>query len=294
VKQDYFIVVLSHSLRGRLRRIQIPHKVVYLILALAAVGCFSVFGFLSSYARMAWKVASYNDLRREAENLRMRYQNLQGVVKQTNEQLASLQIYAKEVSIAYGIRQKLEGPTDLASEGKLVPTFAESLSDYYFLRNAAALKPQNSFLSRFRPNVRPNLWPVAGILRGGFGQRTDPFSGEGAFHRGVDITAPIGTTVRATADGVVIFASQSSGYGRLVVLDHGSGVHTYYAHMSRFHVVLGQEVRRGEAIGAVGTSGRVTAPHLHYEVRIGGVPRNPRPYLDTAAAYQAPKKDFPF
>lgn len=294
MKQEYFVVVLAHSLRGRLRRIQIPHKVVYLVLGLALCGCFSLFGFVSSYARMAWKVANYNALKREADGLRARYQNLQGVVKQTNEQLASLQIYAKEVSIAYGIKQKLEGPTDITSEGKLVPTFAESLSDYYFLKNAATLRPQNSFLSRFRTNVKPSLWPVNGIMRGGFGGRIDPFSGEGAFHKGVDIAAPVGTVVRTTADGVVIHASQWAGYGRLVIVDHGNGVHTYYAHLSRFHVVPGQEVRRGDPVGAVGTSGRVTAPHLHYEVRVGGIPRNPRPYLDTAAVYQAPKKDFPF
>jgi murein DD-endopeptidase MepM/ murein hydrolase activator NlpD len=243
---------------------------------------------------MAWKVANYNALKKEADSLRQRYQNLQGVVKQTNEQLASLQIYAKEVSIAYGIKQKLEGPTDISAEGKLVPTFAESLSDYYFLRNAAAMKPQNSFLSRFRQNSRPSLWPVNGILRGGFGARTDPFSGEGAFHKGVDITAPSGTVVRATADGVVIHAGFGSGYGRLVVIDHGNGVHTYYAHLSRFHVVPGQEIRRGEPVGAVGTSGRVTAPHLHYEIRVGGVPRNPRPYLDSASTYEVARKDFPF
>src|SRR6185503_10039330 len=129
-KQEYFVVVLAHSLRGRLRRIHIPHQAVYIVLALALFGCFSVFGFVASYARMAWKVANYNALKNEADVLRARSQNLQNEVTQTNHQLATLQLYAKEVSLAFGIKQKLEGPADITSEGKLIPTFAESVSDY--------------------------------------------------------------------------------------------------------------------------------------------------------------------
>ena len=92
MKQEYFVVVLAHSLRGRLRRIHIPHQAVYAILALALLGCFSVFGFVASYARMAWKVANYNALKARSRRLRSRYQNLQKVVNQTNQQLASLEI----------------------------------------------------------------------------------------------------------------------------------------------------------------------------------------------------------
>jgi len=103
MKQEYFVVVVAHSLHGRLRRIHIPHQAVYAIVALALVGSFSVFGFVASYARMAWKVANYNALKTEADGLRSRYQKLQKQVTQTNDQLASLQIYAREVSIAYGI-----------------------------------------------------------------------------------------------------------------------------------------------------------------------------------------------
>ena len=135
MKQEYFVVVLAHSLHGRLRRVHIPHQAVYAIMALALVGSFSVFGFVASYARMAWKVANYNALKREADGLRTRYQNLQKLVTQTNEQLASLQIYAREVSLAYGIKQKLDGPADISAEGKLVPSFAETIQDYNFLRN---------------------------------------------------------------------------------------------------------------------------------------------------------------
>jgi len=132
MKQEYFVVVLAHSLRGRLRRIHIPHQAVYAVLAFALLGCFSFFGFVASYARMAWKVANYNALKREADALRSRYQNLERLVNQKNDQLASLQLYAKEVSVAFGIKQKLEGPADITVEGKLVPSYAESVQDYDF------------------------------------------------------------------------------------------------------------------------------------------------------------------
>ena len=194
MKQEYFVVVLAHSLRGRLRRVHIPHTAVYAVLGLALLGCFSVFGFVTSYARMAWKVANYNALKQEADSMKARYQNLQKVVSETNVQMASLQLYAKEVSVAYGIKQKLEGPSDISSEGKMVPSFAESLQEYNYLVNADKLAISNRRSRTFRRvNASPSLWPVEGRLADGFAHRTDPFSGEGAFHKGVDITAPTGT-----------------------------------------------------------------------------------------------------
>ena len=297
MKQEYFVVVLAHSLRGRLRRIHVPHSMVYGILALAVLGCFSVFGFFASYARMAWKVANYNALAREADGLRVRYQSLQKVVSQTNEQLASLQLYAKEVSVAYGIKQKLEGPADNSAEGKLVPTFAESVQDYDFLRSSNMLALPSRTSGRLRPpGAQPSMWPVQGLITGPFGKRTDPFSDEGAFHKGVDISVPSGTAVHVTADGMVMQAAMvTGGYGRLVVVDHGGGLQTYYAHLSRIYVHAGQEVRRGDLLGAAGSTGRVTAPHLHYEVRVGGTPMNPRRYLSAAAIYhETSRRDFPF
>jgi murein DD-endopeptidase MepM/ murein hydrolase activator NlpD len=298
MKQEYFVVVLAHSLRGRLRRVHIPHKAVYAVLALALLGCFSVFGFVASYARMAWKVANYNALKREADSLRTSYQSLRKQVNQTNQQLASLEMYAREVSVAYNIKQKLEGPADITAEGKLSPSYAESVEDYDFLRSANSLSLRSRRAVLFQPeNSRPSLWPVEGRLMSPFAQRTDPFSGEGEFHKGVDISATTGTPVHVTADGLVIHAEIESGYGKLVVVDHGNGVQTYYAHLSKFYVHTGQTVRRGDIVGAVGATGRVTAPHLHYEVRMGGAPVNPTRYLHNAAppTQQATAhSDFPF
>ena len=298
MKQEYFVVVLAHSLRGRLRRVHVPHQVVYAVVAFALLGCFSFFGFIASYARMVGKVANYNTLRREADTLRARYQTLQSVVNQKDEQLATLQIYAKEVSLAFGIKQKLEGPADITAEGKLAPSFAESVEDYDYLKHVKLMALTGKTSRGFQVfNGRPSIWPVEGrLIQSSYGQRIDPFSGEGAFHKGVDISAPTGTEVRVTANGIVVHAGIDSGYGRLVVVDHGGSVQTYYAHLSRSYVHAGQEMRRGDLVGAVGSTGRVTAPHLHYEVRVGGAPMNPYRYLARAGLDQAPpeNKDFPF
>jgi murein DD-endopeptidase MepM/ murein hydrolase activator NlpD len=293
MKQNYFIVVVAHSLHGRLRRIHVPHQVLYVVLGLALFGGISIVGFISSYARMAWKVGNYNSLKREADSLRMRYRNLQRTVNETNVQLASLQNLASEISVATGFKQKMEGPSSITSEGTLAPSYSESLQEYYFLRSVSGFR-RNSFTHRFHIHSQPSIWPVNGLLEGPFGHRIDPFSGEGAHHTGVDIICPTGTIIRATGDGIVAKAEWSGGYGRLVVIDHGKGVQTYYAHMSRISVLPGQEIRQGDWVGLTGSTGRVTAPHLHYEVRLSGIPVNPMSYLKRSSMLEAAKKDFPF
>lgn len=294
MKQEYFVVVLAHSLRGRLRRIHIPHQAVYAILALALLGGISVFGFVASYARMAWKVANYNNLRQDFGALRVRYRDLQKEVSQTNQQLASLELYANEVSAVFGLKQKLQGPSDISAQGKLVPSYAESVQDYDFLRSANTLSLLSSSSRRIHPlNGTPDLWPINGRLLSGFGQRNGPFGDEGEFHKGVDLGAPTGTPVHVTADGVVTFADRQNGYGLVVVVNHGN-IDTLYAHLSKMYVHSGQEIRRGELVGAVGTTGRVTAPHLHYEVHQNGRPVNPYQFLAKANVFREAEKDFLF
>jgi murein DD-endopeptidase MepM/ murein hydrolase activator NlpD len=279
--QPYFVVVLAHSLHGRLRRIHVPHKAIYVAFAFTLLGCLSIFGFLSSYLRMTWKVAHYNTLREEVDSLRLKYRELQKVTNQKNEQLATLESFAGEVSVAYGLKRRPETSADAAIS--VAPSFRESMSDYNFLQSASISTLYRNYPKQWQTHVRPSLWPVEGRLMSAFGGRTDPLSGEGAIHTGVDMSAPMGTPVRAAADGIVVFAEWRSGYGRLLIIDHGNGLQTYYGHLSHFDVVTGQEVRRGDMIAKSGASGRVTSPHLHYEVRMGGTPVNPYPFLARSA-----------
>ena len=121
----------------------------------------------------------------------------------------------------------------------------------------------------------PSIWPTHGWLSSSAGNRTDPFTGEKDFHPGLDISADKGDAVYATADGTIVNASAAGNYGNLVIIDHGYGIETRYGHLSAFKVKQGQSVKRGDLIGLVGSTGRATGAHLHYEVRANGRILNP-------------------
>ena len=136
------------------------------------------------------------------------------------------------------------------------------------------LNDQRSLLA-----AKPSGWPVKGWLTSKFGMRRDPFNGRRKMHEGLDIAARTGTPVIATADGIVSSVRTEAGYGKIVVVDHGYGYRTIYGHNSRNYVKVGQRVRRGDRIAAVGNTGRSTGSHVHYEIRLNGVPVNPKKYL---------------
>ncbi|MGH9903745.1 MAG: M23 family metallopeptidase, partial [Pyrinomonadaceae bacterium] len=130
----------------------------------------------------------------------------------------------------------------------------------------------------------PSIWPVEGHLSDGFGMRGNPFGDASPeFHTGQDISAAWGAPVVATGNGVVTFAGTQNGYGQVVIIDHGDGITTRYGHLSRIEVVIGQSLARGEALGHVGSTGRSTGPHLHYEVRLNEAAVSPRRYLPERA-----------
>jgi murein DD-endopeptidase MepM/ murein hydrolase activator NlpD len=116
----------------------------------------------------------------------------------------------------------------------------------------------------------PSIWPIAGWISSGFGNRRDPFTGQGDFHSGLDITGSYGQQVHAPADGMVTAAGYNGNYGNQITIDHGFGLTTRYGHLSRFEVLVGQQVHRGQVIGYVGSTGRSTNSHLHYEVLMNG------------------------
>jgi murein DD-endopeptidase MepM/ murein hydrolase activator NlpD len=134
----------------------------------------------------------------------------------------------------------------------------------------------------------PSRMPVEGVrLSSDFGMRHHPVTGGRRAHKGVDLAGPIGTPILATADGTVARADWFSSYGLYVQLEHGGNLQTRYGHMSRLNVAAGQRVRKGEVIGYVGSTGRSTGPHLHYEVRINGAAVNPVPYMQAGEYQQA-------
>ena len=276
------------STPGKLRKLIIPAYVLHGLTALALIGTITVVAAVGSYSRMLWKVGNYNALRHDQENLKKQYRDLQSTIKDTNQRLDSLQSLATEVAMTYGVLRYHPAAFDQADDDPETSkdSFDRSVQQYSFLkRNAAAIAVSSGGL-RMMPaaffadsNYTPSIWPILGHITDSFGQRLDPFSGEGAFHTGVDVAAEYGAPVHATADGVVVTADTHSGYGRVVIVEHGFGLTTWYAHLSSYAVVAGTHIKRGEVIGYAGISGRSTGPHVHYEVRMNNAPVNPWRYM---------------
>ncbi|HXZ10755.1 MAG TPA: peptidoglycan DD-metalloendopeptidase family protein [Candidatus Sulfotelmatobacter sp.] len=275
---------------------RIPFYAVPLLILLAVVGGITVLAGVGSYSRMLWKATSYNSLRREQDNLKQQYRQLQTEVKDTNQRLNSLQSLASEVAMAYGITRFRQTPFGLTEVAEVpeATEYQESLDEFSYLqRNATAVALASSGL-RLLPSTQlsslgivPSLWPVVGEITGHFGERLDPFSGEGAFHAGMDIASHYGDEVHAAADGVVTDVDRRPGYGKLIIINHGFGVATWYGHLSAYNTQIGMHVKRGDVIGYEGASGRSTGPHLHYEVRIYNTPVNPWRYLKSSASTAA-------
>jgi murein DD-endopeptidase MepM/ murein hydrolase activator NlpD len=261
------------------------------IAILAVVGTITVAVAMSSYSRMLWKATNYNSLRRDQDSLKKQYVQLQTQVKDTNQRLNSLQSLAGEVAMAYGITRFHQTAFDLTDPSPMPDAeFQQSVDEFSYLeKNVTAVSMSDGGM-RLLPasqlstlGLAPTLWPVLGQITGHFGERLDPFSGEGAFHAGLDIASRYGDAIHVTADGIVEEAGQRAGYGRVVVVDHGFGVTTLYGHLSAFNVQPGMRVKAGDVIGYEGDSGRSTGPHLHYEVRIYNTPVNPWRYLRNVA-----------
>jgi len=296
LRKRFYILFVTRGEDGQLRKIPIPVHYLYVFVAGAAVGVLGLTGIAQSYVRMLMKTSQYNELRAEKDDLRNRYTHLEEVAKERDMQVASLGSLANEVSSLYGLKSdpilvaaassdQIQNDQVTSSIDRLSTLKSTALSGATTAGLTLGLTRNVTTADWVRANSAPSLWPVEGPITGSFGERIDPFNGEGSFHSGVDIGAMIGQPVVAPADGTVMFADFMGGYGRAVVIDHGHGVSTRYGHLKSFGVFPGERIHRGDTIGYVGDSGRSTGPHLHYEVRINDIPVNPHKYLRTTYAH---------
>jgi murein DD-endopeptidase MepM/ murein hydrolase activator NlpD len=306
LRKRYYILFVATDEDGRIRKIPLPLRYAYGFVAASVIGAFTVVGLAGSYTRMLLKTESYNQMRQERESLRKDYKHMAQIAHDRDIQVASLGAIANEVTALYGLHQNrgsaVKAAASAAAEAPTPVTLAQTDSpsqqqisssfDQFNALRAEALSGRVSraleggLTSSFSGDWStladaPSMWPLEGRLASSFGERQDPFNGEGAFHAGIDIDAPIGTPVRAPADGEVEEAGMASGYGREIVLSHGHDLSTVFGHLSATAVSPGQHVSQGQIIGYVGQSGRATGPHLHYEVRVHNVPVNPHKYLRT-------------
>ncbi len=266
-----------------------------------------VLGFLvagGSVAVLGWAgLAGYGVLRTrmvalEKENARLRsaLQDLSARVRSLDLALDSLyqkdlavrtllgEQYPRLTSEVLGIGGSLSLPRGVSSEERdlyLLSRRVERLERFVELERRSFDSLQEAVSSRMEAlQYTPSIWPVRGYLASTFGMRRDPFTGRRKMHKGVDISAPVGTPVMATADGVVdrIWFDRN-GFGLVVEIAHRNGIKTIYAHNSKVLVKVGQKVRRGDVIALVGNSGRSTGPHVHYEVHVRGKAADPLQFM---------------
>jgi len=288
-----FIVVPNAS--SRLHKLKLPVRALYLLAGVGILSFFVAVGLGFNYAKMAFKAADYDKLQAENTDLKVQKKNLEVATRKLGDKINNLE------SISERIQNLIESDNN-ANRGKLnAPGVGGSKVDYptaellgasngqlgiEFLKGQTAqvedrLSNLQDVVQRRASRLRatPSVWPVKGPITSAYGARSDPFNGEEEHHLGLDISALYNAQVHAPADGKVIYAQRMAAYGNLLIVDHGNGLTTRYGHLSLFVAKVGQKVKKGDVIALVGTTGRTTAPHLHYEVRLNDRPKNPKDFL---------------
>lgn len=275
-KEDrFYAFIIAHTSRSRARvqRIRVEKRFVTIfcaVLSLLAVALFYGLYGLTQHA---------SHLRIEFENQRLRAENerQRRELEKLNNRVEKVEDTSRKLAEKSGV---VEEPNPPGTGGPALPLDEMGLATLTAKtgRLEEDLRAYEAILRQ--RGYTPTVWPVEGTLEGGFGGRRNPFGGAGyEFHTGQDIEAPWGAPVIAGASGKVSFVGWQNGYGQLVIVDHGGGLTTRYGHLSHIDVELNQTVARAQLLGKVGSTGRSTGPHLHYEVRINDEAVDPLPYL---------------
>ncbi len=269
-----FIIAHTSRSRARVQRIRVEKRVVSILCMILLFGgaClfYGIYGLTQQAAHLR---TEFENQRLRAENERQRLE-----LEKLNNRVEKVEDTSRKLAEKSGV---VEGVSAVPGTGGP----ALPLDEMGLATLAAKMGRLEEDMRAYETILRqrgytPTAWPVEGTLEAGFGGRRNPFGGPGyEFHSGQDIEAPQGAPVVAGASGTVSFVGWQNGYGQLVIVDHGGGLTTRYGHLSHIDVELGQQVSRAQLLGKVGSTGRSTGPHLHYEVRINDQPVNPQQYL---------------
>lgn len=283
MKEDkrFYTFVFAPTASSPLRKFNVPHKVLQAILGFAIVGLMTVVYGAYRLTQHAIVVAKLNILESKNRELREENQEAKSKYDQLQNRLAALDTTQRKLAEVSGVSRTADVSKDIGRGGPDGETDVSAIEETTAALETELRQIKDVFdRNQVKLSSTPAGWPVRGYITDGFGNRRNPFGGGGyENHSGLDIATNHGTAIEATADGRVIFAGPHGGYGNVVVIDHGYGITTRYGHMSKIDVQVGQHVTRGKVIGAVGSTGRSTAPHCHYEVRLHDRPVNPLSYI---------------
>ena len=279
------IIFVPHA-RAKFRKLKVSHRLLFSIISLVTSSlCLSTF-FSVQYFTSLTQTHELSKLRHENKELQSANEQFSKSVESLRTQLRTVEDKTRKLAIIAGITTLDEtsqgGSGGLRNDDSANPYRDDvdkmSFRSHRLNKDLAALEQKFVAQSRLLSST-PSISPVRGILTDGFGGRSDPFTGEHGQHNAVDISSAVGQPVRSPADGIVVKAEWANGYGNVIYISHGYGYSTRYGHLSGFSVRPGARVKRGDVIGYVGSTGRSTGPHLHYEVRVNNNPVNPLEYI---------------
>jgi len=286
-RRFYTIFILPHA-HARFRKLHLSRNFVAVSCAVLALGLIG--GGVAPHLLFKVQAQSVvlSDLEAENRALRDHKNRFETALEQMAQRLDQVESEASRLAREVGVKDLPGGRP--AAGGALVPLAdndprvvdeeIQALGNRLQAVNLSFATIDQAWQERSKVLAcTPSLLPVSGFFSDGFGWRKDPITGERAFHEGLDIVAETGTAVRAPADGIVVAAGRNTSYGKAVDLSHGFGLGTRFGHLSAILVSPGDKVKRGDIIGRVGSTGRSTGPHLHYEVFKEGRQVNPRQYL---------------
>ncbi len=282
------IIFVPHA-RAKSRKLNVSHRLLFSLASLLT-SSLCVSGFFSvQYFTALSQTHELTKLRTENSKLQTANEQFSRSVESLRTQLHSVEDKTRKLSIIAGISTVDEGNQAVGGVGGARPAdlgenpYRDDLDKMAFrshkIDGDLSVLEQKLAEKAQLLACPPSIAPVRGILTDGFGGRSDPFTGEQGTHNAIDISSAVGQAVRAPADGIVVKAEWANGYGNVIYLSHGYGFSTRFGHLSSYAVRPGARVKRGDIIAYVGSTGRSTGPHLHYEVRVNNNPVNPLEYI---------------
>jgi murein DD-endopeptidase MepM/ murein hydrolase activator NlpD len=280
------IIFVPHA-RAKSRKMNVSHKTfAWIVSLLTSSFCLSTF-FSVQYFTSISQTHELNKLQKENRELQVANEQFSKSVESLRGQLHTVEDRTRKLAIIAGITTLDEtsqgGVGGLRNDENTANPYRDDVDKMSFrshrLESDLSVLEQKFVAQSQLLSSTPSIAPVRGILTDGFGGRSDPFTGEPGTHNAVDISSAVGQAVRAPADGIVVKSEWANGYGNVIYIAHGYGYSTRYGHLSSYAVHAGERVKRGDVIGYVGSTGRSTGPHLHYEVRLNNNPVNPLEYI---------------
>jgi len=300
VEKEHFTLLIFGDKTSKSRHLRVPKKTVKVVLYLLAFVVLSSIFFVCDYIQVRKEGFELSRLRQEAQTQKSQIHFFSARIEDLEKQLSKLKNLDKRIRIIANLETGQEttpfmgmggpSPSDIRDQlkaGKDDKGLVQQMkSDIARLQSEAAQQEDSlSELEKLLQDKKemlvhtPSIWPTHGWVTSGFGFRTNPFTGLTQMHEGLDISNRVGTLITASADGIVVDIGDDWARGRMMAISHGFGLVTQYCHLSKALVKIGQKVKRGDKIAEVGMTGKTTGPHLHYEVRMNGIPVNPTRYI---------------